>query len=121
VANFGCTQVEAQITRWAKPIFFRMAFMGPENDVRSPDKPMQYSFTEKERLYFERLQQEFQAGVAAGIRLIVTQQDLPGQWRIKPDASGLERADVPPPPNPEQLRAAMQLAPEMEKKVDGVA
>lgn len=54
-----------------------------------------YQFTEKERLYFERLQQEFQTGVSAGIRMIVTQQDLRGQWRVKADASGLESADSP--------------------------
>jgi hypothetical protein len=54
-----------------------------------------YQFTEKELSYFERLHKEFQANVAAGVRLIIEQQSLTGQWRIKPDGLGLERAETP--------------------------
>ncbi len=60
-----------------------------------------YTFTPQERSYFERLQMQFQTGVNSGISLICTQQDLPGQWRVKPDGSGIERADLQSPFAPE--------------------
>jgi hypothetical protein len=55
----------------------------------------EYSFSDRERLYFERLQQQFNQSVISGIQMIVTQQSFEGQWRIKQDGSGIERADVP--------------------------
>lgn len=61
----------------------------------------EYQFTDRERLYFERLQQNFNTTVMSCIQMIVTQQALPGQWRMKQDGSGLERADVlQPMPQP---------------------
>jgi hypothetical protein len=74
-----------------------------------------YQFSEKEKLYFNRLQQEFNAGVSAGIRLIMTQQDLEGQWRVKADGSGLEL----PEHNAPQM-VPSEIA-ELEKKVNGLA
>ena len=72
-----------------------------------------YTFTPQERSYFERLQMQFQTGVNSGISLICTQQDLPGQWRVKPDGSGIERADLPP--------SVPAEAQQPEKSVNGVA
>lgn len=81
------------------------------------EQPTTYQFSEKERLYFDRLQQEFNASVSAGIRLIITQQDLQGQWRVKADGTGLELPDATPPP--------MMMPPsgpaEVGKKANGLA
>jgi hypothetical protein len=60
--------------------------------------PTSYQFTDKEKLYFDRLHQEYNAAVNAGLRMIMTQQDLPpGQWRVKPDGSGIELPDQTAP------------------------
>lgn len=74
-----------------------------------------YQFTEKEKLYFNRLNQEYQAGVSAGLRLIMTQQDLQGQWRVKADMSGLEL--------PQQALPSSSPDPvaDLEKQINGVA
>jgi hypothetical protein len=76
-------------------------------------KPDTYEFTPAERLYLERLHLDFQARVNACISLIVSQQSLPGEWRVKADGTGLEAVV------PMQLP---QAAPMQEaKKVNGVA
>jgi hypothetical protein len=80
------------------------------------DTKTNYEFTPQERMYFERLQQDFNASVSAGIRLIMTQQDLQGQWRVKPDGSGLELPDATP-----AFPAAKSNPAELEKKVNGMA
>jgi hypothetical protein len=68
----------------------------------------EYPFTARERLYFERLIQSFNAQVAAGIQMLCTQQELVGQWRMKIDGSGIERADLAlplPAAVPEEVKA----------------
>jgi hypothetical protein len=75
--------------------------------------PTSYQFTDKERLYFDRLQQEYQAGVSAGLRLIMTQQDLQGAWRVKADGSGLEL-----PENDPRLAQNEAPLPDMERKAN---
>lgn len=75
------------------------------------DEKRDYPFTPQERAFFERMQLQFQNSIT----LICVQQDLPGQWRLKADGSGLERADAPHallfPPQAET----------QEKPVNGVA
>lgn len=75
-----------------------------------------YPFTSPERSYFERLQLNFNASVNAGINMLCTQQGLEGQWRIKQDLSGLERADALPAMLPGE-----HLSEEERKHVNGVA
>ena len=75
-----------------------------------------YLFTLQERLYFERLQMSFNTSVSAGVNMLCTQNGLDGQWRIKPDVSGLERVDAP--------AAALQGPPadaKSAKRINGVA
>lgn len=78
----------------------------------------EYNFTDRERLYFDRLQQNFNTSVMSSIQMIVTQQALDGQWRIKQDGSGLERADVPQP-SPE-FKEIIHAA-EASRKANGLA
>jgi hypothetical protein len=54
------------------------------------DPKNSYDFSPQERLYLERLHLDFQARVNACITLIVSQQGLPGEWRVKADGTGLE-------------------------------
>ena len=75
-----------------------------------------YVFTDRERLYFERLQQAFNQQLGSSISLIVTQQDLQGQWRMKQDGSGLERADLAPAIAPQAVLDQLE-----KKAVNGVA
>ena len=72
-----------------------------------------YKFTDKEKLYFDRLMQSFNTQVASGIQMLCTQQELVGQWRLKADGTGIERADLPP--------MMMPPADEEERKVNGLA
>jgi hypothetical protein len=74
-----------------------------------------YKFSDRERSYFDRLQQQFNTGVLSGIQMIVTQQGLDGSWRIAPDGSGIERADLP------QTAAFIEPAEEAVKKANGLA
>lgn len=76
------------------------------------DAKSTYDFTPQERLYLERLHLDFQARVNACISLIVNQQGLPGEWRVKADGSGLEAV------SPFQLPPA---APQEGKKANGLA
>lgn len=81
-----------------------------------------YTFADRERVYFERLQMNFNTSVNAGINMICTQNALEGQWRIKQDLSGLERADVPAaaPGRTPTDEDAREVARAM-KEVNGVA
>lgn len=77
-------------------------------------KTTTYQFTPAERNYLERLHLDFQARVNACINLIVNQQGLPGEWRVKADGSGLEAVtplQLPQPASP----------PQEAPKVNGVA
>jgi hypothetical protein len=85
-----------------------------------------YQFSDRERLYFDRLQQQFNIGLMSGIQMIVTQQGLGGSWRIKADGSGIERADLFPmldPPEEALKKAEMGPRSVSEPKIqkDGVA
>jgi predicted secreted protein len=75
-----------------------------------------YNFTDRERLFFDRLQQQFNTSVVNGIQMIVTQQDLQGQWRMKADGSGIERADIP-----QLLPPDSDFKAEVRKKNNGLA
>jgi hypothetical protein len=77
------------------------------------DTKTSYDFTPAERLHLERIQVEYQSRLQASISLIVSQQGLPGDWRVRPDFSGLEAA------TPMQLPQAAPL--QEGKKVNGLA
>jgi hypothetical protein len=85
------------------------------------DKPMEtqaeYKFSDRERLYFDRLQQQFNTSMSSGIQMILMQQAFEGQWRIKSDGSGIERIDM--------LQRSLALEEvkkaEVSQKVNGLA
>jgi hypothetical protein len=52
-----------------------------------------YNFTPKQRQFFERHQMAFNSAVQSGIQMICIDNDLEGQWQIRPDGKGLERVD----------------------------
>lgn len=81
-----------------------------------------YVFTDGERRYFDQLQQNFNVSVTGGVQLIINQQGLPGQWRMSPDGSGLERVDIPQTvmPPPVDVDSTSPTVEEI-KKVNGVA
>lgn len=78
-----------------------------------------YEFTPEERAYFQRVHEEFQFQVTSGIRMIVTQQKLPGNWRVRADGAGLENVDEAaglPAPAP-----VLVTAPTEDQKANGLA
>jgi hypothetical protein len=80
------------------------------------DTKTSYDFTPAERLYLERIHLDYQARVNASISLIVNQQGLPGEWRVKADGSGLEAVSQMP------MQHLPLAAPKQEgKKANGLA
>jgi len=61
------------------------------------DKPGDYLFSDRERSFFAAQIAEVNKSIAMmnnAANLIVVQNDLPGKWVLKPDGSGLTRADT---------------------------
>lgn len=53
-----------------------------------------YEFTEKERAFFAARLEELNKlamAINTAVGLVAAQNDLPGQWFVKPDGSGLAR------------------------------
>ena len=62
-------------------------------------QPTIHVFSARERAFFVRQIQQMnalQAAVQTAIALVIEQQELEGNWRLRPDGSGLERIDPPP-------------------------
>ena len=63
-----------------------------------PVPPKLHMFSERERAFFLRQIQQMnalQGAIQNAIALIIEQQALEGQWRLRADGSGLERIDTP--------------------------
>ena len=55
-------------------------------------------FSDRERAFFFRQIQQMnalQGAIQNAIALVIEQQALEGQWRLRPDGSALERIDTP--------------------------
>lgn len=79
-----------------------------------------YLFSDAERRFFQEQVNQLNAlnaQINSNIRLIMLQRELPGNWRMKGDFSGLETADV-------QMAPPVSLPPEEDerqvKHVNGV-
>lgn len=76
----------------------------------------EYTFTAQEQGFFERQRQQINAAVMSmnnAIGLLLAQQGLPGEWRMKMDGTGIERVDGP--------MLTMPVEEPKGKRVNGVA
>ena len=64
-----------------------------------PPQKIVHLFSDGERNFFLRQIQQMnalQGAIQNAIALVIEQQALEGQWRLRPDGSALERIDLPP-------------------------
>jgi hypothetical protein len=68
------------------------------NDTPPSPPVSEHLFSEKERAFFAKQIQQvnaMQMAIQNAMALVIEQQSLEGQWRLKQDGSGIERVDLP--------------------------
>lgn len=78
----------------------------------------QLNFSPGEKRFFANQRQQFNAmqlAINNAISLLVSQNDLEGEWGLNQDWTGLQRADSPTPnPAPPPMPAEVALEPHVE-------